>query len=131
MGEIGGWYVLCPKCRALSKGGDWYERHTNVVVVKAFLLEMEDRLKKEVRVEADFQDECVEDKTRDTAWHDPCGFETAEWNTEDFVVYIEGKRIVGWGMYWDYHLDELWRIAKETGLEVDGGSEDGRKGVHY
>jgi len=124
MEEIEGWYILCPKCRALSKGGDWYERHTNVVVVKAFLLEIEDRLKKEVRVEADFQDECIEDTTRDTAWHDPCGFETTEWNTEDFVVHIEGKRIVGWGMYWDYYLDELKRIAKETGLEVDGGSED-------
>ena len=112
--ELKGWYILCPKCKTLSKGGDWYERHTNVVVVKATLLEMKDR------AEMDFWDESIEDTTRDSAWHDPCGFETTKWNTEDFAVYIEDNKIVQWGAYWDDHFDDLKKIAEEKGLKLHG-----------
>ena len=107
-----GWYLLCPECKALSKGGDWHERHTSVVEVKAFLLEMEDR------AEPDFQDECIEDTTRDVTEHD-CGFTTKEWNTEDFAVCVKDGKIVNIQTYWEYYTEDLKEIAEEIGLEVE------------
>jgi len=109
---MNGWYFLCPECGKLSKGGDWEEKYTNYMRGTVHLIEAKEG------VFLDYTDEEIEDTERYLTKHE-CGFTTEDWDTEDFAVYIEGKKITDSGIYWEYHMEDLKEIAKKLGLEVE------------
>jgi len=113
--ELKGWYFLCPKCKTLSKGGDWGERLRNTVSAKVSIIE---DMAKSTLLGLDYEEQEIEDTTKLASWHEPCGFYT-DWEAEDFMVLIENGKITQWGVYWNDHLEDLENIAKEKGLEID------------
>jgi len=110
-----GWYILCPKCKTFSKGGDWKERYTNSM--RGIVYIVEDRNKK-VLLGVEYVDEEIIDTTRNVTWH-KCGFVTEAWTVEDFAVRIENNKIVDWGEYWNHNIKELKKIVREQMWHIE------------
>jgi len=108
-----GWYLLCPECGKLSKGGDWEEKYTNYMRGRVHLIEAEEG------VFLDYTDEEIEDTERRLAKH-ICGFTTESWNPEEFVVKIKDGKVVDLGEYWyDTSLQELEEVLRKNNLKLD------------
>ena len=108
--QEGRWVLVCPKCHEVSEGKGWTLTFDAVEQANV-VLDQENGFRTFTKSE-------VVDRELAKASHE-CGFETYEWDADDFAVYLEGDTVKKVGAYWGTNMDELKKIAEEKGWKVD------------
>ena len=104
-----GRYFLCPSCGEFSRDG-WY-------TVERVIIEYEWYFKpgnKWSSVEEVDKKEGEFLLARHT-----CGFETEEWDPDNFIVEVKGGKIVDVGDYWNAYFDELIELVGTENIDPE------------